>query len=394
METEGLITSTGIYVQLAEMTRCHDSVVSQSQSRSEKIQVLCSEARNTWASTAFSDIKAEALCRYFSYQAKSITAIFDLVDQQRAKTDDGKKLLLALHKELLLLLDHLVNYFEAYVDINIDAPYAFKERLVREVSSKIHSIYAWSDKVAGAQKSMAAAVLSYLQYFESSGKQTVFNFGELLFFVKFVNRLHHALQACTDADIGSFFADQLLKLGFNHYAVFEYFQSVIRQRLKGKSPEKKKSSIDTELRLLAYDGDQGGLRYDYRWPRLGDMLTDWLLEEQKKLEKESQPLLTACKNNRIHVTLSVSQLAGLAKYFVKEKVFGDQAVNHVFAFFTNSFSSKRQEVFSQGNFIKEYYSISQVTAAELRDLLLRMVARINRDFFPAVAAAGLLILFR
>jgi hypothetical protein len=54
----------------------------------------------------------------------------------------------------------------------------------------------------------------------------------------------------------------------------------------------------------------------------------------------------------------------------------------VFKFFSRNFETKRQKSVSAGSLSKEYYSTSQVTAAVVRDMLQKMIARIDRNFFP------------
>jgi len=95
---------------------------------------------------------------------------------------------------------------------------------------------------------------------------------------------------------------------------------------------------------------------------------------------------------KIPLEMSVAHLSCLIRLLYEESVFATQNLQSIFKCFAGYFQSKRQAVISAGSLSKEFYSIDQHTAARVRDLLQRMVLRINRDFFPMAVAVNATIL--
>jgi hypothetical protein len=85
------------------------------------------------------------------------------------------------------------------------------------------------------------------------------------------------------------------------------------------------------------------------------------------------------------LNLSVAQIACFIKLFYDEGIFINASITDILKFVVVHYRSKRQQQISYGSLSKEYYSISQVTAAVLKDYLSRMIAKINKHYFPVVA---------
>ncbi|MXV16075.1 hypothetical protein [Hufsiella ginkgonis] len=85
---------------------------------------------------------------------------------------------------------------------------------------------------------------------------------------------------------------------------------------------------------------------------------------------------------KLALNFSVAQLALFVKLQADEGLFRACSVTQLLKFTVRNYRSKRQDDFSYRTLSKEYYGANQVTAAVVRDLLVRMVARIDRNFFP------------
>ena len=125
------------------------------------------------------------------------------------------------------------------------------------------------------------------------------------------------------------------------------------------------------------------------------MLCGWLAEEINCIEKsmmENHDLFQP-PNEKLSLNLSVAHLACLTRLFFEENLFNNARLTGIFKFIACHYSTKRQTDISTGSLSKEYYSTSQVTAAVVRGILLKMVARINRNFFPVLAVTGTIAAF-
>jgi hypothetical protein len=126
------------------------------------------------------------------------------------------------------------------------------------------------------------------------------------------------------------------------------------------------------------------------WPSLSVMLGGWLTEEVAVLRQVPQPVAPDTVESRpvkYPLNLSVAHLACLLNLFCSAKVPGNQNLTELFNFVTAHFSSKRQENISAKSLSKAYYSITQVSAANVQGLLQQMISAINRKYFPL--ASGL-----
>ena len=146
--------------------------------------------------------------------------------------------------------------------------------------------------------------------------------------------------------------------------------------------------ISRELDLLNFKKKGAVARYDDRWPPLTAMIAEWLESEQKILIQDFavKQILPAGHPLKLRLQLPVSHLAFLIRLLSKENIFGLVPLTNIFSFFTANFNTKRQETLSAGGLSKEFYTSNMVTAAEVRALLSKMIARINRDYFPVWVA--------
>jgi len=109
------------------------------------------------------------------------------------------------------------------------------------------------------------------------------------------------------------------------------------------------------------------------------MLLAWLKEEVNLLSITSAPGTTPSK---IPLNLPVAYLACLIRVFYEEGCFRGVTLTEIFKDMAATFSTVRQPTVSAGSLSKEYYSVNQITAARVKELLQKMVVRLNQQFFP------------
>jgi len=86
--------------------------------------------------------------------------------------------------------------------------------------------------------------------------------------------------------------------------------------------------------------------------------------------------------NKIELKLTVAQLALLIRLLYEEGIFAMKNIASLLRFFSMHFMSKKQEHISHGSMNKLYYSSDQFTGIAVKELLLKMIAKINKMFFP------------
>ena len=123
------------------------------------------------------------------------------------------------------------------------------------------------------------------------------------------------------------------------------------------------------------------MSYDRDILPINVLLEKWLNEYIKE-EHLHLDLLEMNFSNKIELKLTVAQLALLIRLLYEEGVFAMKNIAGLLRFFSRHFMSKKQEHISYGSMNKLYYSGDQFTGYAVRELLLRMVAKINKMFFP------------
>lgn len=141
--------------------------------------------------------------------------------------------------------------------------------------------------------------------------------------------------------------------------------------------------------LLRLREDVAATAIDPRWARdtLRFALKERVLSEIDgafRLAVIGYLLVPLPEIQQIIINLPVSEIALLLRLLNEHQVFRAPNTRSILRFATCCFRSKRQGVFSFRSLSKEYYSPSQVAAANLRGLLLQLVGAIDRKFFPAI----------
>ena len=186
-------------------------------------------------------------------------------------------------------------------------------------------------------------------------------------------------------------AELLVEFDFNHLEVFAWLQQDIILHLKGKLDKKKVKYMEQKLLALPKADSTQTSRFNHKWPPIVSMLSLWLETELSELKPQVVDKITFQENKlKFKLEIPESHMACLIRMLKLEKRLGNIPLTEIFKFISDNFSTTRALKLSPGGISKEYYSVNQITAAEVKDLLQKMIARINRDYFPVVVAAGLL----
>ncbi|MDP9078827.1 MAG: hypothetical protein M3O71_15465 [Bacteroidota bacterium] len=328
----------------------------------------------------FSDSSDQTLQRYFSFHLEGIREISDTLFEAHGDNEQ----IAQLQQELISLIDYQRKYFRKFFDEDAIAPKAYYRNLIETLAPAV-ALLTNDLQTTAADTRLKECVLSYMDDMLNSTENATFTYKALFYFESVVVALHGLHLAKASANINQRICDQLSALNFNHLGFFTYRRQQLLSQTDDPDLWKKLEKLQDEFTILKYHPDNT-LSYDPAWPPLGQMLSGWITDEinytREKLRAENAVL-----HEKLGLNVSVAQLAFLAKLLFQENLCLNPNLSAVFKFFSRNFEAKRQKLISAGSFSKEFYSTSQVTAAVVRDLLLKMVARINRDFFPVMAAA-------
>lgn len=337
-----------------------------------------------WELAVFSDTPEMSLVRYFHFHLNKILE----VSGSLTELNDFKKHS-AVQADLLGLIDHLRRYYLRYFNEEARAPLIYHQRLLNKLSARISYI----EQRLRSSKLNSSLISCLLQWFDliNAGAGNIhFTFRSLHYLEYIVDQLYHIDYTSVDAQKSLF--GLLVRSNFNSLPFFVYYQDEVRTALEGLSDSRERLDYLLEEKVKVVSSPElKKIAYDPSWPSIKTLIGNWLAEEillaEKSLCKTSDVVMP-----KIPLEMSVAHLSCLIRLLYEESVFATQNLQFIFKGFAGYFQSKRRAVISPGSLSKEFYSIDQHTAARVRDLLQRMVQRINRHFFPMVVAINAIVL--
>ncbi|WEA00722.1 hypothetical protein [Mucilaginibacter sp. SJ] len=359
------------------------------------VEDLSIEARSSWASMLFTNSNDAALRRYTSYQLRELDKQLTLLTENilsRPTPCSGGAISTPqdIFSSFFALLDAFFEDFSEYFDDSITCPDVYKVRVCLDIINQHGALLEWIQSI-NIDPIISQAIASYLNLISGPDKSQL-SYRDVAYYKKFITGLSFFMAGPTKEDLTGSLIEKLIELNFNHLDLFGFHQDKLKSHFAELEGHEGISVIRQLLLHIPYQQQKQTLRLDLRWPSLSTMLTNWLTSELQALEiSVAQTASTPESNQKLSFRLPVAHLACLIRLFAKEHIFGEMALTEIFEFFATNCSSKRQRVISAGGISKEFYSKSQVVAAEMRDILTRMINRINRDYFPVVAAILLII---
>lgn len=342
-------------------------------------KALCSKARESWAFAAFDQASDESLRRYFTYH---LTVLHELTDRTGTDLYGGDIL-----AELTGLTGHLFTYHHRFLEQNARLPGPFLQIRIEALQQKVRLIKEKSGLSITSQdlRQVINETLNEILELPNGKAGTV---GSLSYAESFINELNEVLQTASSANAASLVTDRLIGKNFNHIRFFLYLEDQLKNAVS-------KLSVTDQLEELRrqkifFEQLNPLAAYAANWHSIGEMMSRWTTERIGSIleSRRSEHLI-----EKLGFNLSVAQLACLTKAFFHAGIYLSENITEIFTFSASHFYSKRQGNISKGSFSKEYYSISQKTAAHILDLLQKMTAAIRHDYFPVFLVAGAVHLF-
>lgn len=346
----------------------------------------------SWEQAAFSSVPDFTLNRYFHQQLEGISKFSDTLFQDHRNDSEW-----GCQPHLLRLIDHLHSTYRTHLNDHNQAPLAYQQRTFRRLENFVNTIREGL-RSARITPSLRRCLLNFLHELRLVKEDVHFTFRSLLYIERLLGEMVAIDYSNKDMEAG--LVMMLSAYSFNHLAFLGCRQEMI---LSDASKIK-----DASSRLIFFQQQKATIAacpvridqvYDPGFPPLKVMLTDWLVEQieltgvivRQEITKPEPTPLTQVQKQALN--LSVAHLACLVRLFMEENILSSDNIQSVLHFFAASYRTKRQTSISAGSLSKEFYSIDQQTAARVKDMLQKMILRINRNFFPVVVAISTASLF-
>jgi hypothetical protein len=351
------------------------------------ITTECQRIKKVWTELLFSDVKDQVIKRYIWFQQQILLDLADKLYQQIQKHKQSviqensvlkfSEILLEL---LLELKDFQIQYFNSYINQESKIPDAATPSIRKKMSEAAEKLSA-SLQYVELDVHLKACICDYLGGVSATAISFPINYRSAEYFIQLTETLGVTIAFDDSRDLTYSVTEALFYLNFNHNSFCQWYQEdIIRKKIileiADQLPMLKKQLLVLKTMPVILT-----MSYDRDILPINVLLEKWLNEYIKE-EHLHLDLLEMNFSNKIELKLTVAQLALLIRLLYEEGVFAMKNIAGLLRFFSRHFMSKKQEHISYGSMNKLYYSGDQFTGYAVRELLLRMVAKINKMFFP------------
>jgi len=347
----------------------------------------------------FSSVPEDTVKRYIRYHQSGIAQLAGKValrcPADLLENNPGANSARFLRLQLFSMLDHIQRFHTAYTDPDIIIPKGYLAAMHPELGPG-------TEKLAHLVRSFSGnplfkeCLLDYLDIFSSASQPPYLRFGQLSYYRYFLQELTAFFEGQPRPD-DQLLQSALIRLNFNHLGFLACFQQSLKNKAsQAASPGACLDIFSSAQRQLVYLHPLVPFCFDPSWPSIHTMIGNWLEEEMALAPTRYQGVIAPSStpsSEKIPLNFSVASLACLTRLLFEEGFYAMDNITDILKFTAKHFHSKKQLHISPGSLSKEYYAITQVTAANVLDLLKRMSARVTRKYFPACAALSAAIYF-
>jgi hypothetical protein len=342
----------------------------QEQIQNELFVKECHRIKKVWTDLLFSQAKEDQLRRYSRYQQQ---ALLDLTDKVYRLAADANLVL----AQLLSLNDFLIHYFNGYIDPEIKIPELTLLGIFEQLTADSEKI---SSQLGHAKldRGLKDVLLGYIAEFTPANISPV-TYRSLDYFRRFLQTTARELAEGNSQNLTNDFTEALCYLNFNERRFYHWVQDDILRQKAAIKPQDQQAFLRRIL-LILKSMPVARTSYDPLLAPINQQLVNWL-ENYIKNETQEAAVTEAEQSRKLGLKLTVAQLALLLRLLYEEDIFVIKNIAALLRFFSYRFMSKKQEHISYGSMNKLYYSTDQFTGYAVRELLLKMTAKINKTFF-------------
>lgn len=352
------------------------------------ITVECQRIKKVWTELLFSDAKEQVIKRYVWFQQQILLDLADKVYQQIQQAKQSASLnnysiqtfSEFLLERLLELKDFQIQYFNTYVNQETKIPDAVIPAIRKKMAEAAEKLSA-SMQYVELDVQLKACIRDYLDGISAMDISIPMNYRTAEYFFQFTETLGVTIAFEDNRDLTHSITEALFYLNFNHSSFCQwYHENLTRESLTLRENDQL-PMLKRQLIVLKTMPVISTASYDPDLISVNNLLENWLNEYIKE-KSNHQDMLETDISHKIELKLTVAQLTLLIRLLYEEGVFAMKNIAGLLRFFSKYFMSKKQEHISYGSMNKLYYTNDQFTGYAVRELLLKMVAKINKMFFP------------
>jgi len=181
-------------------------------------------------------------------------------------------------------------------------------------------------------------------------------------------------------------SERLLYLNFNSASFFNYYTHKISEGAsKRKTVNERVEYLALQLKIINQTAGRHNAVYLPDLPAISDQLIFWISEDIYFLQKKHQlslalpvtPEVEKDRQRKVHVQLTVSDLALGARLLLDTEVISEMNYTELMKLVAKSFRTNRQANISQQAIYNIGFEASVTSKEKMKQVLMRMVRRIG-----------------
>ncbi|NHA03303.1 hypothetical protein G7092_05840 [Mucilaginibacter sp. HC2] len=345
-------------------------------------QAECMRIKKVWTDLLFSQAKDHVIKRYISFQQQVIQELADNIYELSATSKDRLRAepAEALLACLLDLRNFQIQYFNTFINENGRLPRAVLPALsgkITESAKRLIEVLPTTEM----DVYLRTCILDYLSGVIGTGHLLSGTYREVEYISSFLKNLTVILAVRDGQNLTEHVTEMLFHINFNHNVFIKWYQEDVERKMESFGTAEQDGLLMKQLLLLKSIPVSITTSYDPSLPPVSISLEIWLKEYIKQVDLQGE-FSDSEKTGKLELKLTVAQMALLIRLFYEEGVFALKNITELMKFFAVHFTSKKQGHISYGSMNKLYYSADQFTGYAVRELLLKMTAKVNKMYFP------------
>lgn len=306
-------------------------------------------------------------------------------DYERTLKDDSSiRLCKMLCDRFNDILVYIQESHEKYFSLTSKVPDYQAIQAILSVQKNIDRIRSATDEKSVDKSLISIALQPLIDFVEAAGKTTI-SFHQLIY----INYLADGLARTLNESISDYeneITNFLIYLNFNSYRFLNFSTRKMNEEVQ------KFSSLIGKLEKLAYFKKEinqklikPGCALRPERLHIQQQITKWLEEEINYLEKKRHLMVMYPQKNetndegfKIETSLSVPQLACLAKLLIESGVITNKKHSEVIRFLAAHFSTIKNENISSESLRSKYYTVEYSTRQAVSEIIKKLQESMNK----------------
>jgi len=358
-----------------------------------QLNEICARAKRQWTLALFSAYDDYSIKRYYQFHLSALSLHLETLSEfqmiQSASVHYTREVITlhsSLQRELNNTVHYLIKHFPAYLDTRLTAPTFFQNEFLEQWHLETKKLVAMVRK-AKAGFRLTDFLVTCFERFTIAFTSSKVTFETMLYIKNLVGSLTTAIQNRIETEPDSLIETILINLNFNDLDFFSYYVENLAEELRiTKDAERIAALKRTLVKFKSLSHNPQPAFYP-AFPSIGKMICGWLKEE---IHQHEQSLVASIakvetRGPKLMLTLPASYLALLLKIIHHAGWTRNSTLTDLFKLTVANLESKRMKNISLRSLSKECYSVSQQTAARVKELLQQLIGIIDRQYFPAIA---------